>query len=403
MTHLKPALAAVMVIPFALGLTACTSGGTADAGAAPTTLTVWDGFTQYEADSPFGKLLSTCEESTGYTVERTSDAAVADNLLQAATTGNTPDLVFLDNPFVAQFADSGLLVPNDESGLDASEQLENVMAAGTVDGKTYGASIGANTLALFYNKDLLEKAGVTPPTDWEELKSAVAATTGDGVNGIAFSAINTEEGSFQFEPFFWGAGAELSDLSSPEAVEALTLWTDFVSSGEASQSNLNANQQDVRDQFLAGSAAFMVNGTWQLTALDEAGIDYGVVPLPAVDGGAAPSPLGGELIEVVASDDATQKAAAEFAQCFVDPDNLKEFAAGQSYILPYAEGAAAQAQENPALEPWVEAVSAARGRTAELGADYPTVSRALWTAVQEALTKTKSPEDALSAAQASIG
>jgi multiple sugar transport system substrate-binding protein len=393
-------ISVLAIAPLALGLAACSSSGGDDA---PDTLALWDGFTQYDADSPFGRLIATCEDETGITIERTSDAAVADNLLQAASAGTTPDLVILDNPIIAQFAETGLLVANSASGLDTSSQRENVLAAAQLDGETYGGSIGSNTLALFYNEELLAAAGVEPPTDWEELRSAVTATTAGDVYGIAFSAVNTEEGSFQFEPFLWGAGAELSDLASPQAQEALQLWTDWVASGEASQSSLNANQQDVRDQFLAGNAAFMVNGTWQLAALDEAGIGYGVVPLPAIDGGPAPSPLGGEFIEIVASDDAREATSAEFAQCFVDPANLGEWAAGQSYILPDEAAAAEQAAADPALLPWVEAVSVAQGRTADLGADYPDVSRALWTAIQEAVSGERTPAEALESAQESLG
>ena len=396
------ALASVAV----LGLSACGGGdgsGSGDDGGDVSTLALWDGFTQYDESSPYGQLVSSCETEVGVTVERTQDAAVGDKLLQAASSGETPDLVILDNPTVAQFADSGILVDNETSGLDASAQDENILAAGQVDGKTYGGSIGSNTLALFYNVDMLAAAGVAPPTNWEELRAAVAATTSGDVKGMAFSAINTEEGSFQFEPFFWGAGAELSELDSPEAVEALQLWTDWVESGQASESNLNANQQDVRDQFLAGTAAMMVNGTWQLPDLNTSGINYAVVPLPAVDGGSAPSPLGGEFIEVVVSDDARQQKAAEFAQCFIDPANLSAWATGQSYILPYAEQAQEQAAADPALEPWVEAISVARGRTADLGAEYPDVSQALWTAVQESLSGTKTPQQALTDAQASVG
>jgi len=392
-------IAVLAVAPLALGLAACSSGGNTESGV----LTLWDGFTQYDDASPFGRLIAACEDETGITIERTSDAAVADNLLQAASAGTTPDLVILDNPAVAQFAETGLLVANSASGLDASSQRENVLAAAQLDGETYGGSIGSNTLALFYNEQLLAAAGVEPPTDWDELRSAVTATTSGDAYGIAFSAVNTEEGSFQFEPFLWGAGAELSDLASPEAQEALQLWTDWIAAGEASQSSLNANQQDVRDLFLAGNAAFMLNGTWQLSALDEAGIAYGVVPLPAVDGGPAPSPLGGEFIEVVASDDAREATSAEFAQCFIDPGNLGEWAEGQSYILPDEAAADAQAAENAALLPWVEAVSVARGRTAELGADYPDVSRALWTAIQEAVSGERSPAEALESAQDSLG
>ncbi|MBF4636107.1 sugar ABC transporter substrate-binding protein [Agreia pratensis] len=382
-----------------VALSACSGGGS-DSSAK--SLTLWDSFTQYDASSPYGKLLSGCEASTGITLERTSDPDLTTKLLQSAASKSTPDLVTMDNPSVAKFADTGLFVDNETSGLKTTDVLPNVLAAGQLDGKTYGSSIGANTLALFYNKDLLDAAGITPPTNWSELSAAATKLSSGDVKGLGFSAAGSEEGTFQFLPFFWGSGASLDDISSDDAVSALTLWTDMVKSGSASQSNVNANQQDVRDQFLAGKLGMMVNGTWQLSALDEAGINYGVVPLPAKDGGAAPSPLGGEFVEVVVSDPAKQKLSAEFAQCMIEPDNLKPWATGQSYIMPYADAAAAQATENPALVPWVEAISVAQGRTSDLGVAYPDTSKALYTAIQEALTGSKSPKAALDDAAASL-
>lgn len=384
---------------FALAACAPANGG----GTEVTSLTIWDYFTHLDENSHLAALYEACEEQTGISITRTADAAVAESLLQAASGGSTPDLVILDNPNVAEFAETGLLVPNSESGLDVGEQRENILAAAQSGGEAYGGSIGSNTLALFYNTEMLAAAGVEPPTNWDEFTAAVEATTQGDVYGIAFSAIAGEEASFQFEPFLWGAGASLEDLSSPEAVEALTLWTEWIANGNASESNLSANQQDIRDQFASGNAAMMINGTWQLNALNESGIPYAVVPIPAIDGGPAPSPLGGEFIEIVANDDEARVAAStEFAQCLIEPANLGEWIAAQSYVSPYPAESEKQAAENPALVPWVEAISVANGRTADLGSAYPTVSRALSTAIQEALSGVKSPQEALEAAQASV-
>jgi multiple sugar transport system substrate-binding protein len=392
-------LAATSVLGLIDGCSATGDSG----GEEVTSLTIWDYFTHLDNESHLAKLYEACEAETGISVERTSDAALTDNLLQAASGGSTPDLVILDNPNVAEFAETGLLVANSESGLDASGQRENVLAAAQVGGETYGASIGSNTLALFYNTEMLAAAGVEPPTNWEELNAAIAATTAGDTYGIAISAIGGEEGSFQFEPFLWGAGGSLEELDSADAVAALQLWTDWVANGQASESNLNANQQDVRDQFISGGAAMMVNGTWQLGGLNESGIPYAVVPIPARDGGPAPSPLGGEFIEIVKGDEARVAASATFAKCLIEPANLDAWIAAQSYISPYAADGDAQAEADPALQPWVDAIAVAQGRTSDLGSAYPKVSRALWTAIQEALTGVKTPQEALEAAQSSLG
>ena len=60
---------------------------------------------------------------------------------------------------------------NEGAGLDTSDVDENLLAAGVVDGAEYGIPIGANTLALYYNKEILDAAGVDPATitDWASL------------------------------------------------------------------------------------------------------------------------------------------------------------------------------------------------------------------------------------------
>ncbi|GAB3283092.1 sugar ABC transporter substrate-binding protein [Kineosporia babensis] len=398
---------ALLVVPavvgLALGLAACGGDEDAPAGGEVTSLALWDAFTQYDDNSAYGQLISTCETETGITIERTADQAYLDTMLQGASSGNLPNLAIVDNPSIATYANVGLLVDNSQTGLDTSEVRPNVLAAAEVDGKVYGSSLGSNTLALFYNTELFDKAGLEPPTTWDELRSAAKALSKDDVNGIGFSAINTEEGTFQFEPFFWGAGAALTDIGSPQAIQALQLWTDLVNDGSASKAVVSANQGDINDQFTAGKLGMMVNGTWQLAGLDEAGTPYTVVPVPAADGGPAPSPLGGEFIEVVASDEAHQKASGEFAQCMVDPENLKAWATGQSYILPTEEAADQQAADNPALKPWVEAIAVAKGRTADLGADYPKTSEQIWTAIQKSLSGAATPAEALKAGADALG
>ena len=80
--------------------------------------------------------------------------------------------------------------------------------------------IGANTLGLYYNEDILKKAGVDPATitDWASLNAALEKVTKAGDKGITFAGIPGEEGTFQFLPWFWGAGANLKDLGSAQAV-----------------------------------------------------------------------------------------------------------------------------------------------------------------------------------------
>src|SRR5690606_41713925 len=72
--------------------------------------------------SDLEQVLDTCQEATGITVERTVSDAIGDRFTQAASSGDTPDLIILDNPSVTQFAETGILADNEASGIDRSEE-----------------------------------------------------------------------------------------------------------------------------------------------------------------------------------------------------------------------------------------------------------------------------------------
>ena len=127
-----------------------------------------------------------------------------------------------------------------------------------------------------------------------------------GKKGITFSAINTEEGSFQFLPWFWGSGANLTNLDSPEAVSALQLWTDWKKNGYAPDSIIQNTQTTSWQEFLTGDYAFGENGTWQLSGVKKSGLDWGLIPIPAKAGGTAAAPTGGEFVAIPVQKDKTK-------------------------------------------------------------------------------------------------
>jgi multiple sugar transport system substrate-binding protein len=101
---------------------------------------------------------------------------------------------------------------------------------------------------------LLADAGVsTPPRTWDQLTEMAAKTSkSSALYGIAFSAVNTEEATWQWEPFLWSNGGSLTDLDSRNAQVALQLWIDWVKNGYASRDVVNWNQGDVPTSSTAG-------------------------------------------------------------------------------------------------------------------------------------------------------
>lgn len=388
-------------------------------GAAPTTapqattasvstitkVTEWD----YQSAEPqytqWQKILDACAADTGITIDR--QAVPRDELitkvLLAAQQKQLPNVLRIDNPDLQEIAATGALAPLTDYGVDLTGIYPNLLDAGSYNGKVYGIAPGINGMAIFYNKDMFEAAGAKVPTNWAELTDAAAKLTKGDVYGFAFSAPATEEGSWQFEPWFWGAGGDLKKLDSPEGVKALQFWVDLVQKGYVSKSVVQWSQGDVNDQFMAGKAAMQQNGCWNLSALEKAKMNFGVFPIPKPDGGAAPGPMGGEVLTIpVGNDAASMQAAGKVVNCLLSDEKMLEWATLQAYIPGRMSVAEKAAQADPNLQAFVDAAAAERSRPgppANLGPNYSKVSQPLWTAIQAALTGAKTPQEALTEAQ----
>jgi multiple sugar transport system substrate-binding protein len=401
-------LAGVATVAVACAVAGCSTsqspssqGGSATGG----TYTIWDPYPQFDSGSDWVRLLTKCGTDAGVTVKRTAfdTTDLTSKVLLAAQQGNAPDVLIVDNPVVSTLADGGVLTSTDENKIDTSTVAPNLLAAGQIGSKTYGIPIGANTLALYYNKAVLQAAGVDPAAikDWASLTDALGKVKGAGKKGITFSAIGTEEGSFQFLPWFWGAGANLTQLDSSQAVAALSLWTDWLAKGYAPNSVINNTQTTSWQEFATGQYAFGENGTWQLGNAKKTGFDYGIIPIPSRNGGTAPAPTGGEFVTLPVQKQTNRYATTEkIVSCLASADNLYNTDTTLSYIAPIKAVQDKQVAGNADLKVWVEAVGAAKGRTSDnLGTKYPKISEPMWTAMQAALSGSKTPQAALSAAQ----
>lgn len=397
---------ALAVVVAAAGAVACSSSG--EGGADDGTYTIWDPYPQFDENSDWVKLLDRCGADAGVTVTRTGNDTtdLTKKALLAAQQGNSPDVLVVDNPVVSTLAEGGVLTTTDETKLDTSAMEPNLLAAGKSGGKVYGVPIGANTLALYYNKSVLQAAGVDPAsiTDWPTLTAALTKVTAAGKKGITFSAIGTEEGSFQFLPWFWGAEAQLTTLDSPEAVAAVSLWTDWLAKGYAPNSVINNTQTTSWQEFAGGEYAFAENGTWQLANAEKAGFEYGIIAIPGRTGGTAPAPTGGEFVTIpVQQRTERYDTARKIVDCLTSSENLLATDTTLSYIAPTDAVQREQVEQNPALRVWVDAVKAAKGRTGDdLGTRYPTISEQLWKAVQSALSGSQTPQAALAQAQSAV-
>jgi multiple sugar transport system substrate-binding protein len=403
----SPRLAAA-ALTFCLALGAC-GGGDDDAGDAASSgsvksLRVLDYYNNEPDKTRIGKLLDDCGKANGVTIQR--EAVPGDTLiqkvLQQSSSKTLPDVLMLDNPDLQQIAATGALAPLDEFGLSADGYAEGVVDASTYKGKLYGLQPITNTIALFYNADILKKAGAQPPKTWDELRATAKQLTRGKQYGIAFSAPANYEGTWQFLPFMWSNGGDEKDIATSETAGALQLLVDLVGDGSASKSVVNWTQADVNDQFKAGNAAMMINGPWQFPVLNaEKSLNYKVAPTPAPKPGATVvSPLGGETWTVPQTGNkARQQKAAKIVECLNTDENQLRQARERQTVPTKTALQDKFVAEQPAMKAFSELVATARARTGELGAEWPKAATKIYTAEQAALTGQASPSKALERAQ----
>jgi len=397
------ALTALAVLIGAAAYGAATSAAASQTTRA-TTIRVVDYYAVEPDKTIVGGVLNACGKAVGVKINRDAipGALLIQKVLQMASSHTLPDVLMLDNPDLQQFAQSGALTPLANYGISAKGYLKGVVAASTYKGKLYGLQPITNSIALFYNKDLLAKAGIAPPKTWADLRADAKKLTSGNTYGFALSAPATYEGTWQFMPFMWSNGGDERNINTPQVAAALQLLVDLKSDGSMSSSVVNWSQADVDDQFKAGNAAMMVNGPWQFPVLNGVSeLHYGVVPIPVPKAGQATvSPLGGETWTVPNTGNRTkEQLAAKVVQCL--NSNTNQLLLGKKrQVVPTKLALLPRfVKANPAMAAFATTVKTARARTGELGVNWPKAATKIYTAEQCALTGQGSPQSCLARAQ----
>ena len=386
-TTTRRLLASIAACATAFSLAGCGSASSQDSK----TIEFWDPYPQKTADSTWEAFVKDCAPE-GYTVKRVGYAQsdLLNNLTTAVKAGNAPQIALVDNPKMPTAVDAGLVTDIKAAGVDVSGFDENIEGPGIIDGVQYGVSYGSNALGLYYNPTVLEKAGVDPDsiTDWDSLNDAIEKVVASGAKGITFAGISGEEGTFQFLPWFWGAGGDLKSASGSQAEQdALDLVSGWVKNGWAPKSVATDNQSAAWDLFLTGEYGFSENGSWQAESAKEQG--YEMIAIPAKDGGVAPVATGGEFITIPTQKNISDEklhATVDVIECLVGTDeNLKATNDEMVYLAAKSDVRMQQVKENDIWAPWVDAVESAKGRTTEVGLEYETISAQLSEDLQTAL------------------
>jgi multiple sugar transport system substrate-binding protein len=333
---------------------------------------------------------------------------MVNDLARAVATGSGPDITYIDNPEVALFASRGLLLdlaPYIEKSdiVDVEDIYPGPRASVTWEDGIYGLPRGANTIALYYNADKFREAGLdpdNPPKTWDELYEAAKALTKpeENVYGIAFSAVATEEGTFQFLPWLQMTGGDYDNVATEGAAKALNFWKRLIDERLASPDTLIRSQWDSTGTFNAGSAAMVISGPWELPRMSqEAQFEFRAALLPAPEEGAERASALGEGDNVILASTDNPDEAFQFVEFLYQqmPRVWNEFG-----YLP----ASAVEVDNP-RHPEIYAVfeeSMQYARNRGPHPEWPRISKAIQQAIQTTLTGQAEADAALATAQQQI-
>jgi len=277
--------------------------------------------------------------------------------------------------------------------------------------KIFGFPWILDTRVLFYNKDLMKKAGLDPnkpPTSWDELLHYCEAINKLKPEAYGFGANSAERHRLykKFLPFFWANGGEIlspdqkeSKIGSDQAIQALEFYK------KLTQSGMIDTQAMLDEAFKNNKIGFVISGGWLLNDLRKnyPQLNFGIclMPKPESDRGTPASFAGGEFLVINKKTKNPQEALA-LIKFLIQKDNCLKICQAIGSGFPSARGAELDPyyRDNSDLSIFQEQLKYAISPPPHPKWVY--IEEIIEKAVEEVMYDKKSPQDALNQAKEEI-
>ena len=213
-------------------------------------------------------------------------------LQTAVAGGEAYDTFWMNGPSFPVYAGKGVLMNLqpmvDADAVDMTKYPEALVKLYSYDGSVYGLPKDFDTIALFYNKDLFDKAGVAYPDGtwtWDNLTEAAKKLT-DPAAGVWGFASTLEDQSNYWNFIYQNGGQVISEdgakvlLDQPADCEALQYAYSFVADGTSPDGATMASVDPSTQLFPGGKVAMITAGSWMVKPYAESGLKIDVAPLP---------------------------------------------------------------------------------------------------------------------------
>jgi len=288
-------------------------------------------------------------------------------MLRQAVTNQLPDIYFpgfhllpeLSRVLVkrGQIVDVGPLLAKEPAQWRQENYSDKVVNLGKVDNTLYGLAVNASLPIMYFNADLVKKAGGDPnkmPDTWDGVIALAARihATSPNVAGMAYNVHNWPD-TWLFQAIIDQAGGSMLDPTGTKVAfndatgrKVMTMLRRFVTEGSMPLIDFDSS----RAQFTAGQMGIHFDTPARLRVIsDQIGSKFtlGTEIFPIDNKQKGGIPTGGSAIIITTKDPAKQKAAWEYAKFLTGPEAQKvvvevtgylptnKLAAGPGYLGPF--------------------------------------------------------------------
>ncbi len=375
-------LSAFLLVATAFTLTGCGGPSEAELAAAKSvTLTVWRVFDDKDTMKPAMDAYQAVHPNVSFKYRTLRLDEYEDELVRAFAEGNGPDIFSIHNTWIGKYEDlilplpSSLTIPYTEvRGTVKKETIVtlkeeptmsmralksdflDVVAADVVrsyqpnpkkeaEDRIFALPLSVDTLALYYNKDLFNAAGIAqPPTSWTAFQDTVQKLTTIGASdvvtqsGAALGTAENVERSFDIlsvlmmqngtamtsERGIAAFGTPNADRALPGA-DAVRFYTDFANPLKAVYS-WNKEQPSSFDAFTTGKTAMFLGYSYHLPLIRARApkLNFGIAALPQISEGRTVN-YANYWVETVSKSTKNNNWAWDFVQFAAKIDQAKTY------------------------------------------------------------------------------
>ncbi len=261
-------------------------------------------------------------------------------------------------------------------GAVKSNFVSTVYNDAVIGGKIYGLPIAMDTMAIYYNRDLLDQAGVSElPKTWDEFMKAVKAGTrfndkGDIIqSGAALGASKNIPRAFDILSLlmmqsgvkmaqggyvYFANGIDEAGAKHPAAT-ALRFYTDFAQRTKEVYA-WNDKMGDAIEAFTRGKAMFYFGFAYDYPKIKSRAPQLNIEVMPMLQlNEKAPANVANYWLETVVKKSKHQNEAWDFIMFMLKPENIKKYCEATTHPTPLRSQINDQ-KENAAIAPFASQV-----------------------------------------------